>query len=238
MNKKKNIILGLSVGDLNGIGLEIILSIFEDKRMFDFCIPVIFGSQKSVEFVKNHFKLNTSLNFSKDINQLAINKLNVVSSYKDDFNIQFGNEDKRIGEVAVESFVKATDALKDNLIDVLVTAPINKHNIQSEKFSFPGHTDYLNQELSGESLMLLINDNLRVGLLTDHVAVKDVSKKITPDLIKSKVNTVIDTLKKDFRISKPKIALLGLNPHVGDNGVIGEEDDEVLKPTLQNLKKG
>ena len=237
MNREENIILGLSVGDLNGIGLEIILSIFEDSRMLDFCTPVIFGSQKSVNFVKKHFKLNMSLHFVNAIKDVAANKINVLNTYKYDFSIQFGQEDKRVGEVAIESFTKATAALKTNEIDVLVTAPINKHNIQSDTFKFPGHTDYLNQELEGESLMLMVNDNLRVGLLTDHVAVKDVSDKITPELIKSKIDTIYNSLKQDFRIGKPKIAVLGINPHTGDNGVIGEEDDTVLRPTLEKIKR-
>ena len=122
------------------------------------------------------------------------------------------------------------------MIDVLVTAPINKSNVQSEAFNFPGHTDYLAKELGGESLMLLISDELRVGLLTDHVAVKDVSENITRELIEKKINTIHKTLIQDFAISKPKIAVLGLNPHNGDHGVIGTEDDEILEPTLTNLR--
>ncbi len=236
MNNEKNIILGLSVGDLNGVGLEIILRIFNDSRMLDFCTPVIFGSQKSVNFVKKHLNLSIHCNYIKSLEKIAANKMNVFETYLDDFTIQFGEENARIGEVAVTSFKKATQALKDNLIDVLVTAPINKHNIQSEEFKFPGHTDYLNQELEGDSLMFLTAGNLRVGLLTDHVAIKDVATKITPDLINSKIDAVYNSLIKDFGISKPKIAVLGLNPHTGDNGVIGEEDDTILRPTLLAIK--
>ncbi len=238
MNREENIILGLSVGDLNGIGLELIISIFEDKRMLDFCTPVVFGSLKTVNFVKKHLKSNIGVNAIKDINGVTKGKFNVLGSYKDDFEIKFGEENPRIGEVAIESFTKATKALKEGAIDVLVTAPINKHNIQSETFKFPGHTDYLNQELDGESLMLMVNDGLRVGLLTDHVAVKDVSEAITPELIKRKIETIYNSLKQDFRIGKPKIAVLGINPHTGDNGVIGDEDDTVLRPTLEAIKKG
>ncbi|WP_375238339.1 4-hydroxythreonine-4-phosphate dehydrogenase PdxA [Aurantibacter sp.] len=236
MNNIKKVVLGLSVGDLNGIGLEIILRIFQDARMFDFCTPVIFGSQKSVNYVKNHLNLNTHFNFTKDLEKLAPNKVNVFETYSNDFTISFGEENPKIGKIAIESFTKATKALKDDLIDVLVTAPINKHNIQSEEFNFPGHTDYLNQELEGDSLMLLTAGNLRVGLLTDHVAIKNVATKITPDLIISKIDTIHKTLVQDFGISKPKIAVLGLNPHTGDNGVIGEEDDVILRPTLIKIK--
>ena len=129
MNREENIILGLSVGDLNGIGLELIISIFEDKRMLDFCTPVVFGSLKTVNFVKKHLKSNIGVHAIKDINGVTKGKFNVLGSYKDDFEIKFGEENPRIGEVAIESFTKATKALKEGAIDVLVTAPINKHNI-------------------------------------------------------------------------------------------------------------
>jgi 4-hydroxythreonine-4-phosphate dehydrogenase len=205
--------------------------------MLDFCTPVVFGSLKSVNFVKKHLRSNININLIKDLNAVNVNKFNVLTSYKDDFEINFGEENIRVGEVAIQSFMKATQALKDGGIDVLVTAPINKHNIQSETFKFPGHTDYLNQELEGESLMLMVNDNLRVGLLTDHLAVKDVSEAITPQLIKRKIETIYNSLKQDFKVIKPKIAVLGINPHTGDNGVIGDEDDMVLKPSLDKIKK-
>jgi len=133
------------------------------------------------------------------------------------------------------SLKAATEALKDKKIDGLLTAPINKANIQSEDFSFPGHTDYLAQELDGNALMFMVSEGLKVGLLTDHVAVKDVASEITPKLIKEKITTINESLKKDFRINKPRIAVLGINPHSGDNGVIGKEDDEVLKPAIEAL---
>ena len=138
--------------------------------------------------------------------------------------------------LAIKSFESAVKALKQDKIDALVTAPINKHNIQSEEFKFPGHTDYLNQELQGDSLMLMVSDGLRVGLLTDHVPVKNVSEKITEKLIITKIDTVYRSLQQDFKIRRPKIAVLGINPHTGDNGVIGKEDDELMKPTLQKIR--
>ena len=237
MDNNKNIVVGFSVGDLNGVGLEIILSIFEDKRMLEFCTPVIFGSQKSLNYVKKHFNFSMQFFYAKENNQISENKINVITSYKDDFEINFGEENSRIGEVAIESFTAATKALKDGDIDVLVTSPINKYNIQSDAFKFPGHTNYLNEELEGQALMFMVNDGLRVGLLTDHVPVKDVSSHITSELIQSKIKTVYNSLQADFQISKPKIAVLGINPHNGDNGIIGKEDDEVLKPALEKIKK-
>ena len=134
-----------------------------------------------------------------------------------------------------KSFVAATKALKEGLVDVLVTAPINKYNIQSEEFKFPGHTDYLDKELEGDALMLMVHDDLRVGLLTDHVPVNEVAKHLNEKLISSKIKTIIQTLKQDFEIEKPKVAVLGLNPHSGDNGVIGQEEEKIIKPALKKL---
>src|SRR5690606_399744 len=171
-----------------------------------------------------------------DASQALEGKLNVVNVWKDSPQIQFGKEDKKIGEYAFLSLEAATKALKEDKIDVLVTAPINKHNIQSENFNFPGHTDYLAKELEGNSLMFMITDDLKIGLLTDHLAVKDVAQAITPQLIEKKINIIYKTLQQDFSISHPKIAMLGINPHSGDNGVIGREDEDIMKPTLEKLR--
>jgi 4-hydroxythreonine-4-phosphate dehydrogenase len=150
-------------------------------------------------------------------------------------NINFGVNDEKVGEYAIKSFVTATKSLKEGLIDVLVTAPINKYNIQSEDFKFPGHTDYLDQELEGNALMMMVQDNLRVGLLTDHIPLNQVASHLTEELIIKKIETIKQSLIQDFSISKPKIAVLGLNPHCGDGGVIGSEDDTILKPALKKI---
>ena len=235
MEKEEKIKVGISIGDLNGIGSEIIIKTFEDTRTLDLCTPIIFASQQSMSFFKKHFNSKINFHYINNVNQVKHGKVNVVNSWKGNITIEFGKEDKKIGEYAITSLQAAVGALKENAIDVLVTAPINKHNIQSETFKFPGHTDYLAQQLGGKSLMFMITESLRVGLLTDHVPVKDVSNHITKELIINKVETVYETLKKDFNISKPKIALLGMNPHAGDNGVIGQEDDSVIKPTIEKL---
>ena len=237
MKKEENIIVGISIGDLNGIGGEIILKTFEDPRILEFCTPVIFASVKTISFLKNHFKININFNGVNDIKQITPRKVNVFNVWNERVNIEFGKEDFKIGEFAIRSLEAATKNLKEGHIDVLVTAPLNKHNIQSEKFKFPGHTDYLARELDGKSLMFMVTDSLRVGLLTDHVPVKDIANHITPQLIRDKIETVHYSLKSDFRISKPKIAVLGINPHTGDNGVIGVEDDTVLRPTLKAIKE-
>ncbi|MDO5970356.1 4-hydroxythreonine-4-phosphate dehydrogenase PdxA [Flavivirga aquimarina] len=234
--KAENIIVGISIGDLNGIGGEIVLKTFEDARTLDFCTPVIFASAKTMNFLKTHFKSHINFHNINNINQLAKGKVNVFNCWNEPVKIEFGKEDVKIGRYAIKSLEAATNALKNNNIHVLVTAPINKHNIQSEDFKFPGHTDYLAQQLEGESLMFMVAESLRVGLLTDHVPVKDIIEHISEDLIEKKINTVYKSLKKDFKVSKPKIAVLGINPHTGDNGVIGSEDDNVLRPTLEKIR--
>ncbi|WP_430411048.1 4-hydroxythreonine-4-phosphate dehydrogenase PdxA [Kordia sp.] len=236
MKKEEKIKVGISVGDLNGIGTEVILKTFEDNRMLELCTPIIFGSTKILSFQKKHFNIATNFFGIPTADKAQHGKINVVNISKEIVNIAYGVSSETVGQFAIKSFVEGTKALKEGAIDVLVTAPINKHNVQSEDFKFPGHTDYLGENLEGDSLMLMVNGSLRVGLLTDHVAVKDVSETITPELIEKKVNIIYNTLKQDFGISKPKIAILGINPHVGDNGVIGVEDDEVMKPTLEKIK--
>ena len=235
MKKAENIIVGISIGDLNGIGSEVILKTFEDSRMLELCTPVIFANVKVLSFIKKTLELIAPLHGIDHINQLVIGKINVVNVWREGVDLNFGNNDENIGKYAIKSFVAATKALKENQIDVLVTAPINKYNIQSEEFKFPGHTDYLDKELEGNALMLMVQDNLRVGLLTDHIPVNEVAKHLTEKLIIRKIETIKHSLIQDFGINKPKIAVLSLNPHAGDNGVIGKEDDEILKPTIKKI---
>jgi 4-hydroxythreonine-4-phosphate dehydrogenase len=236
MKQAEKVKLGISIGDLNGIGSEIMLKTFDDSRMLDFCTPVIFASTKVLSFLKTQFNLSLNYQGIDDASRAIDGKINVVNVWKEGVNINFGEEDPIIGEYAFKSLQAATKALKEDDIDVLVTAPINKHSIQSAEFNFPGHTDYLAKELEGESLMFMITDTLKIGLLTDHVALKDIANTITPELIEKKLEIIQHTLRQDFRVQKPKIAVLGINPHSGDNGVIGKEDEEILKPTLQKLR--
>ena len=236
MRKEEKIILGISIGDLNGIGGELVVKTFEDQRMLEFCTPVIFASVKVFSFLKKHFKSNISFQGLNNLDKIIHGKINVFNVWNDNISIEFGKEDKKIGEFAIKSFSSSVKALKHDKIDVLVTAPINKLTIQSDKFNFPGHTDYLDKELEGNSLMFMVSEKLKVGLLTDHVPVKDISSNISKKLIIDKVNTIYESLIKDFGIRKPKIAVLGINPHTGDNGVIGKEDDTVLRPTLKEIK--
>ncbi|MBT8185093.1 MAG: 4-hydroxythreonine-4-phosphate dehydrogenase PdxA [Eudoraea sp.] len=235
MQDKGKIKVGISIGDLNGIGCEVVLKTFEDSRMLDFCTPVIFASNKTISQQKADMNINISFHGVREASQAIDGKVNVVNAWNETPDINYGQETMKAGELAIRSLKAAVNALKNNAIDILVTAPINKKNIQSETFKFPGHTDYLAKELNGESLMFMVADKLKVGLLTDHVAVKDVAAAITPDLIRSKIRIIENALKMDFGIRKPKIAILGINPHSGDNGVIGTEDEEILKPTIREM---
>jgi len=235
MKKAENIIVGISIGDLNGIGSEVVLKTFEDPRMLEFCTPVIFANVKMLSFLKKSFESTTVLHGIDHLDQVLTGKINVLNVWRENFTLEYGVNDPIVGEYAIKSFVAATKALKDGLVDVLVTAPINKYNIQSEEFKFPGHTDYLNQELEGNALMLMVQDNLRIGLITDHIPVNEVASHLTEALIKQKIETVRQSLIQDFSINKPKIAVLGLNPHAGDGGVIGKEDQEIIKPVVKKM---
>jgi len=235
MKKAENIIVGISIGDLNGIGSEVVLKTFEDSRMLELCTPVIFANVKLLSFVKKSFQSVSLLHGIDKLDQIIPGKINVLNLWREGLDLNMGVNDPKAGEYAIKSFVAATKALKDGLVDVLVTAPINKYNIQSEEFKFPGHTDYLDQELEGNALMLMVQDSLRIGLLTDHIPVSEVASHLTEELITRKIETIKQSLIQDFSVNKPKIAVLGLNPHCGDGGVIGTEDDLIIKPTLKKI---
>ncbi|WP_196891201.1 4-hydroxythreonine-4-phosphate dehydrogenase PdxA [Aureivirga marina] len=235
MEKEEKIKVGISIGDLNGIGSEIVLKTFLDKRMLEICTPILFASSKVISFYKKSLKLNIQTQGINEPSKALHGKFNVCNIWKEEVTISYGKPSKEAGKYAFLSLEKATEALKNKEIDVLVTAPINKDNIQSEEFTFPGHTEYLESQLEGESLMILMTDELRVGLITGHIPISKVAETITPELIQKKVNIMYKSLVEDFGIDRPKIAVLGLNPHCGDHGVIGTEDDEIIRPTLEEF---
>lgn len=237
MDKSDKIIVGISIGDLNGIGVEVILKTFQDKRMLDFCTPVLFGATKVVSYHKKALNLDVPIHGITSISQINHAKINLLNIWKEEVSIELGAATKISGEYAAKSLASAVKHLKEKSIDVLLTAPINKETIQSEYFNFPGHTEYLEDNLEGKSLMILMTDKLRIGLITGHIPISKVAESITPELIKEKVNTMYTSLVQDFGINKPKIAVLALNPHCGDKGVIGEEDDEIIRPTIQEIKE-
>lgn len=237
MNNKQNIKIGISIGDINGIGLEIILKTFSDQRMMELCTPVIFAGEFYVNLVNKMLRLNVSnIRYINEVGDAVDGKINVVCALKGQLpRIEFGKQTPEAGKIAVESLKHATLALKNNEVDVLVTAPINKNNIQSQDFHFPGHTDFLANALEGQSLMFLVSQDIRVGLVTDHVPISKVSQNITKQELKNKILYMWQSLQQDFAIRQPKIAVLGLNPHCGDNGVIGREDDTVVRPAVEEM---
>ncbi|MGZ3863941.1 MAG: 4-hydroxythreonine-4-phosphate dehydrogenase PdxA [Bacteroidia bacterium] len=231
--------VGISQGDINGIGLEIIIKTFMEPELVDICTPVLFSSQKTVGYYRKVLGMEElHFNLTKDLKQLHPKKPNVFSCYEEDVQIEMGMSTANGGKYAQISLMKACEAAKAGLIDVLVTAPINKHNIQSEQFRYPGHSEFLASFFGHEkgAMMLMCSDDLKVGLVTGHVPVQNVSSLITEERVTDKITHLIKTLKQDFLIQKPKIAVLGLNPHAGDNGTIGQEDNTVLKPVIEKFK--
>lgn len=226
--------IGISQGDINGIGLEVILKTLMEPALIEICTPVLFSSQKTVSYYRKVLGIE-ELNFQviRDFNQFNNKKVNLFSCYEEEVNIEMGKQNEIGGKYALLSLEKATESLFTKNIDALVTAPINKQNIQGPNFNYPGHTEYLADKLGGEPLMLLCSDELRVAVVTGHVALKDVSEKISADQITKKINQLHKSLVEDFGIRKPKIAVLGLNPHAGDNGVIGDEDKNIILPTIE-----
>ena len=235
MNKKGKIVVGISIGDVNGVGIEVILKTFEDKRMLDFCTPVLFGSSKIISSHKKILNIETNIHEINSIQQIKDGEINLLTIWKEDVMLEIGSATKIGGQYAFKSLNEATKSLKKGEIDLLITAPINKETIQSEEFNFSGHTEFLERNLDGESLMILMNDFLRIGLITGHIPISKIAESITPELIESKVKILNNSLKQDFNINKPKIAVLGLNPHSGDNGVIGQEENELIKPTITSI---
>ena len=237
MDKSDKIIVGISIGDINGIGIEVILKTFRDKRMLEFCTPVLFGSTKVVSYHKKALNSDVPIHGITAIEQMHHNKTNLLNIWKEEVLIELGKPTKSSGEYAAKSLETAVQHLKENTIDVLLTAPINKETIQSEAFHFPGHTEYLEENLEGKSLMILMTDEIRIGLITGHIPIAKVAETINPTLIKDKVATMHTSLIKDFGISKPRIAVLGLNPHNGDKGVIGKEEEEIITPTISEIRE-
>lgn len=233
MRSSSKIKIGISVGDPNGIGIEIILKTFQDKRIYDFFTPIVFAHPQNFFDERKNLGLATPLFSLKDLKKPNRGQLNVVQTWDSPFPISYGSEHPDAGSHAVGSLKAATKALKDGRVDVIVTGPIHKKSIQSTEFRFPGHTDFLNQELEGESLMFMITDTLKVALVSDHIPLGQITTYLTPARIQKKIDLLAKSLKYDFGIVRPKIAVLGINPHTGDHGVIGDEDDTLLRPLLK-----
>lgn len=231
--------IGITIGDFNGIGLEIILKTLSNPKILDFCTPVVYGSSKVVSYHKNIVDIDFPFQSTRSAQQLIPDKINIVNCWQDNVNITLGKPNEVSGMYAFKALEMAVQELKHGLIDALVTAPINKHAMQLANFPFPGHTEYLTKELGNgsDSLMFMVSDNLRIGLVTNHLPLRNVAQAITPALVAKKLRILNETLRVDFGMDRPTIAILGLNPHAGDEGAIGDEEEHIIRPIVAEAKE-
>jgi 4-hydroxythreonine-4-phosphate dehydrogenase len=232
-------IIGITTGDINGIGLELIIKTFSDNRMMDLCTPVIFASNKVINYYRKTIP-DYPFNFqsTKDLSKLSTKHVNVFNCWEEEIPVQPGSLTEISGKYAIRSLTVATQCLKDKQLDALVTAPIHKNNTRTQDFPYTGHTPYLKDKFGvKEVLMMLYNNDFRVALATEHVPVAKISQVLTKELLATKLQLLIESLIRDFGIEKPKIAVLGLNPHAGDGGEIGSEEASFITPVLEQFQQ-
>lgn len=227
--------VGITVGDVNGIGLEIIIKVLSDNKVLDFFTPIVYGHTRVASFHRKALSLpECNFNVISAASQANPRRLNMVNCWSEDVKIDLGVANETGGKYALISLEHAMNDLLAEEIDALVTAPINKNNIQSESFNFPGHTEYIQSKVNAsDSLMFLVSQDLKVGVVTGHIPVSKIPEAITKEKILSKLSLMNESLKKDFWIQKPKIAVLGLNPHAGDDGLIGTEEKDIIIPSIE-----
>ena len=235
-DQENNIKVGFTTVDMNGVGPEILLRSLENNELLSICTPVIYGPVRSLSHTLNHLGFDISFNKISSADKSEEGKINVVDNFKNPPEISFGALNKEVGHAAFESIKMGVKDLKEGKIDVLVTPPINKEAIHSEDFQFMGHTDYIDSEINGSSTMMMVSNDLRIALLTEHIPVAKVTESITPEIVENKVNVLSETLMRDFQIERPKIALLSIDPHVGDGGVIAENDKKLIVPAIKKVQ--
>ena len=231
--------IGITIGDYNGVGPEVVIKALSDNRILNLITPVIYGSTRVISYYKKLFNIEEfSYTPVRNKGQFAPKSINIVNSLGDEsFELYPGKASKESGKAAFLALKQAAEELKEGVIDALVTAPIDKHTIHSEQFPFKGHTEFLTEFFDArESLMFMVSDKLRVGLVTEHVPVKDIATSVTREKIEAKLKVMDASLRQDFGIAKPKIAVLGLNPHAGDNGLLGDEEDQIIRPVVSDQK--
>ncbi len=238
MMQQQKPVIGITTGDLNGIGPEIIIKTFSDNRILEICTPVIFGSNKVINFYRKSIpEINLAYQILKDLTRVNYKQINIFNCWEEDVNVAPGQLNETGGKYAVRSLTSAAQALKENRIQGLVTAPIHKSNTYTQGFEFTGHTPFLKSYFgASDVLMFMTAENMRVGLVTEHLPVAEVAKHITREVIHSKLSIMHQSLIRDFGIDKPKIAVLGLNPHAGDEGKIGNEEEQIIKPAIKDAK--
>lgn len=237
--ENKPIIAGISHGDINGIGYEVIIKALSDPQINDICIPVVYGSPKVAAYHRKALNINNfSFNNIRSAEEAHPKKANMINCLDDNTRVELGKSTQQGGEAALISMEKAVEDLKNGKIHVLITAPIDKNNVQSETFKFKGHTEYL-KSIAGsqEALMFMISESMRIGVATDHVPLSKVSGLITVETLMRKIRLMNQSLIRDFGIRKPKIAVLGLNPHAGDNSLLGSEEVDIILPAIQKAQK-
>jgi 4-hydroxythreonine-4-phosphate dehydrogenase len=230
--------IGITMGDVNGVGPEVVIKALADNRLLNLITPVVYGSARAISFYKKQLNIE-DFNYTQVRNkgQFAPKSVNVVNCWEDNLEILPGKASKDAGKAALVALRQGASDLKEGLIDALVTAPIDKHTIHSEEFPFKGHTEFLTEFFgSNDSLMFMVSDTVKVALVTEHIAVKDIVSTVTKERIESKLKLMEQSLRKDFGINKPRIAVLALNPHAGDNGLMGHEEEQIIKPVIAELK--
>ncbi|MBS5528044.1 MAG: 4-hydroxythreonine-4-phosphate dehydrogenase PdxA [Prevotella sp.] len=233
----KKIRIAITHGDTNGIGYEVIFKTFSEPAMLELCTPVIYGSPKVAAYHRNALGMDASFTIISRAEDAADDRINLLTVFDEEIKVELGHPSKDAGTAALKALECAVRDYKAGLFDVLVTAPINKNNIQGEGFNFCGHTEYI-EERAGEgskSLMILFENSLRVALLTTHLLVKDIAAAVTKERIKEKATIFFNSLKRDFRVANPRIAVLGLNPHAGDDGLLGTEEKDIIAPAIEEL---
>ena len=229
--------VAITQGDTNGIGYEVILKALEDPMMLELCTPIIYGSPKIAAYHRKAMDLQTPFTIIDKAEEATSGRVNLITTFDDEVKVEFGQPTAEAGEAALKALDKAMTDFRAELYDVLVTAPINKNTIQSPLFHFCGHTEYIEQSVGEgkKALMILASDQLRVALVTTHLPIKDVPQAITKEAIIEKAQIFHESLKRDFRVQNPRIAVLSLNPHAGDDGLIGKEEQEVIIPAINEL---
>ena len=238
MEENRKIRVGVTHGDINGVGYEVILKAFADSTMLDLCTPIVYGSPKVAAYHRKAVELQTSFSIINTAEEAQEGKLSILACTEDELKVELSKPSAEAGKAALDALERALADYKEGLIDVLVTAPINKHSIQSDEFHFPGHTEYIEERVGeGEkALMILMKDDFRVALVTGHIPVKDIAAALTKELIMEKMEIFNRSLKQDFNIGCPRIAVFSLNPHAGDNGLLGTEETEVIIPAMKEMQ--
>lgn len=233
--EKNKIRVGITQGDINGVGYEVIFKTFSDPTMLELCTPIIYGSPKVAAYHRKAMDLPANFSIINTASEAMPNRLSVVNCADDEIKVEFAKPAEEAGKAALDALERALTEYRAGLIDVLVTAPINKYTIQSEAFHFPGHTEYIQDRVGQgkKALMILMKDDFRVALATTHIPVKDISSALTKEVIEEKLDIFNRSLKVDFNIECPRIAVLALNPHAGDNGLLGMEEKEVIIPAME-----